>query len=174
MIHILQKKDNSQINIENFYLASKGHFKVCKKPKRKPDYISYKNKKYGKYILEETKVYLLFEDTDEDLYKKITGVEILNKLKKKYRFENIKILHFELFDSCRIDKSYFFEFCVKLTYTEPNGISSRYWYGKDRRGEYVIRESDHWKRVASCHWTRSRDFEDKKYVCAKAYIKNNS
>lgn len=27
------------------------------------------------------------------------------------------------------------------------GVSSRYWYGEDEGGEYVIRESDHWSRA---------------------------
>jgi hypothetical protein len=31
-------------------------------------------------------------------------------------------------------------------------ISSRYWYGTDSFGEYVIRVSDHWGTVASCRW----------------------
>ena len=46
-------------------------------------------------------------------------------------------------------------------------VSSRYWYGEDKNGQYVIRESDHWctykkfsnkkrfpwtKNIASCYW----------------------
>ena len=85
------------ITFENFFIKTEAIFKGCKKPKRKPDYISYS-----------------------------------------------------------IDY-----------YTEEKRISSQYWYGENKKGKYVIRESDHWvkmkklssnkqikhiKSVATCLW----------------------
>lgn len=41
---------------------------------------------------------------------------------------------------------------------EPEKVSSRYWYGSDENGDYVIRESDHWS--ASLHGEASiEDFK---------------
>lgn len=37
----------------------------------------------------------------------------------------------------------------------PDFISlsgSRYWYGSNKNGQYVIRQSDHWGKVSSCVW----------------------
>lgn len=38
---------------------------------------------------------------------------------------------------------------------EPDFISlsgSKYWYGEDKDGGFVIRESDHWGAVGPCDW----------------------
>lgn len=32
-------------------------------------------------------------------------------------------------------------------------ISSEYWYGEDKKGEYVIRSSQHWGGCAGCWWS---------------------
>lgn len=43
----------------------------------------------------------------------------------------------------------------KMPTRKPNFISnsgSKYWYGNDKKGDYVIRYSDHWGAVASCDW----------------------
>lgn len=54
-----------------------------------------------------------------------------------------------------------------ISYNEDGDISSRYWYGNNKNGNYIIRESDHWvnmkplnnnkifrqcKSIASCIW----------------------
>ena len=39
------------------------------------------------------------------------------------------------------------------------GVSSRYWYGEDERGKYVIRESNHWSSMLLGERTRAA-FED--------------
>lgn len=42
------------------------------------------------------------------------------------------------------------------------GVSSRYWYGEDERGKYVIRESDHWSSFPQGENTR-KAFETEPY-----------
>jgi len=69
-------------------------------------------------------------------------------------------------------------------------ISSRYWYGKNKNGEYVIRASDHWstykdfstnykligcKNVASCWWRiKINNYENLRKqnteIAGKAYL----
>lgn len=98
-----------EITIDNYFVSSIASFKACKRPKRKPDYISYN--KYGY-------------------------------------------------------------------------ISSMYWYGEDKNGQYVIRHSDHWShvhtkdwhclteciRVARCYWVLyGKDVES---CCGKCHLKN--
>ena len=69
--------------------------------------------------------------------------------------------------------------------------SSLYWYGEDKHGKYVIRESNHWsyvytnhtlleetslrecKHVASCFWAlKSSRLTSKYRVCGKCYLKD--
>jgi len=49
------------------------------------------------------------------------------------------------------------------SYNRRGIVSSEYWYGEDKKGEYVIRSSDHWsnsndkvifscEKIASCYW----------------------
>lgn len=54
------------------------------------------------------------------------------------------------------------------------GISSRYWYGQDKKGNYIIRESDHWGKVASCYWSKKFNTlnDYRKTITAKIYLKN--
>ena len=94
-------------NIKNtdfgtFFHATKGTWKRCNKPKRKPDYVSKR-----KYMGIETKC-----------------------------------------------------------------ISSQYWYGSDSKGDYIIRQSDHWGNVATCFWllTKGRESEKTTLKCGKIYI----
>lgn len=48
--------------------------------------------------------------------------------------------------------------------------SSKYWYGEDKEGEYVIRLSDHWGDVASCRWLLDGSTENyDNPQCGKAY-----
>ncbi len=61
--------------------------------------------------------------------------------------------------------------CIRVYFEDKRiGMSSRYWYGEDSRGKYVIRESDHWGRVASCVWNVTKDNKNKKTKCAKIYL----
>ena len=74
------------------------------------------------------------------------------------------------------------------------GVSSRYWYGEDERGKYVIRESDHWSdypqgertreafeaepydkrytRIASCRWALAVN-EEQVTTDKEAYLDGN-
>lgn len=70
---------------------------------------------------------------------------------------------------------------------EPDFVSesgSRYWYGQNSTGNYVIRQSDHWcvrkspkkkhqerKRISSCRW-HIKNIKDCKKLTGKAYLKN--
>lgn len=79
----------------------------------------------------------------------------------------------------------------KPDYVSASG--STYWYGSDKHGDYVIRESDHWSnlwkkeypedrldnfgcgRVANCYWslkTSKNTIGFGEYICGKAYFKN--
>ena len=66
--------------------------------------------------------------------------------------------------------------------------SSKYWYGENKNGKYVIRQSNHWckvsdfeqkkdrdiKNIASCKWhLKSHNATNiNKLRCGKAYFKN--
>lgn len=70
-------------------------------------------------------------------------------------------------------------------------ISSDYWYGKDKNGEYIIRYSDHWvkyklinnftyakkcKMISSCNWQiktkiHNKEFEQYGFYSGKCYLK---
>jgi hypothetical protein len=77
----------------------------------------------------------------------------------------------------------------------PDFISnsgSKYWYGQNKKGKYVIRQSDHWckyqglvkcdiktsksvkgcKQIASCKWKiiGRLDMSDSEYVTGKVYL----
>ena len=69
----------------------------------------------------------------------------------------------------------------KADYTSKSG--SKYWYGKDKNGYYVIRYSNHWSKVYSgwknskeCGWVRSCRWYLKgawaTANCGKIYLKN--
>jgi len=104
------------ITKENFFMNTFALYKICKRPKRKPDYISY-NKNYG-------------------------GM-----------------------------------------------VSSEYWYGSDKNGDFVIRSSNHWvlrkdnqksldadcNMISSCNWQiilplQSKYDNDKRTIVGKAYF----
>ncbi len=101
------------ITFNNYYNGTKGIFKGCKVPKRKPNYVS-KSKQY-------------------------------------------------------------------------NTLSSRYWYGQDSKGMYVIRESDHWVNyynqkgeiyfskcncISSCFWSIKSVNNSRLNMCGKIYLKD--
>jgi hypothetical protein len=49
-------------------------------------------------------------------------------------------------------------------------VSSRYWYGQDSEGLFVVRLSDHWGKVASCRWLLGGTTENFPYhQCGKTY-----
>lgn len=66
-------------------------------------------------------------------------------------------------------------------------VSSRYWYGEDKNGKYVIRESDHWctykkfdnkkrypftKNIASCYWRlKTNNKNAVVWLAAKHYVR---
>lgn len=82
----------------------------------------------------------------------------------------------------------------KMPKREPDYISnsgSKYWYGSNSKGQYVIRYSDHWicrplfnngrrkdrfidrecKRISSCQWRlKCMEAEYKKVSCGKIYL----
>lgn len=75
--------------------------------------------------------------------------------------------------------------------TKRGYISSLYWYGKDKKGEFVIRESGHWtmrngiysqrinsfrtrecRKIASCIWKLKTTLSTSKYAAGKCYLKD--
>lgn len=63
----------------------------------------------------------------------------------------------------------------KYSYYDKNGIrrqtiSSTYWYGEDKKGKFVIRESDHWGCVASCNWGFNAHFFSRDQWCRQDEI----
>lgn len=86
--------------------------------------------------------------------------------------------------------------CVFKGCNKPNrepdyvsGSGSLYWYGRDKKGSYVIRSSDHWSlltnkfgkliysyvncgSIASCFWKLKTTSEEK--LVGKAYFKDFS
>lgn len=120
----------------SYFLNSTGTWKVCKKPKRKPNYISYR------------RTYKSFHPSTDPL-------NCLGDKQKYYKH------HFIDYDDY-----------LRVYYEDKRlGISSRYWYGEDSKGKYVIRESDHWGKVASCNWRATKDLKNKKLKTAKIYLK---
>ena len=139
MQNTLKLDSGNRINLSNYHINSSGKWKPCKRPKRRPDYTSFK-KAWN---------YLSSDESIEDFFK---NIEI-----NPNRFSH------ELIDHRGNTRIYYF----------ISGISSLYWYGEDKRGKYVIRESDHWGKVASCQWKEmpSRN-ADKLSNCAKTYLIN--
>lgn len=67
---------------------------------------------------------------------------------------------------------------------QSDSVSSNYWYGTDKRGDYVIRESNHWSNykgfdnnhpvkgcgmVASCKWMIKTN-NNSRCIAGKAYF----
>lgn len=130
------KKFTTNQTYESYFIKSKGTWKVCKKPKRKPDHISFKRN------------FKRIHPNDNPL-------TCLGDKQKYYKH------HFE--------EEY--DDYIRVYYEDKRlGISSRYWYGEDSRGKYIIRESDHWGRVASCVWNVTKDNKNKNLKCAKIYL----
>jgi hypothetical protein len=100
--------------------------------------------------------------------------------------DNYYISTFVVFKACKRPRrqpdyiSYYVD-----DYTGKKYISSEYWYGCDKRGEYVIRASDHWSnrnnrsdciRVGTCIWNifipkRSKSIKAGEECTGKAYFK---
>jgi hypothetical protein len=86
-----------------------------------------------------------------------------------------------LFTQCKEPKR-------KPDYISKSG--SKYWYGKNKKGSYVIRHSDHWvkiytrdgekrsdkKKISSCYWSikikKHNDIECRSMRCGKIYFKD--
>ncbi|AQY21321.1 hypothetical protein [Riemerella anatipestifer] len=194
-------KFDKDYSFDNFFIQSKATFKVCKKPKRKPDYVSYKRDFYKDkvefpFIFKE-----LFYEIDFHKEGDVNKVKkILSKIQEGEDFPHFNkefyiktdSEHFIYEDALLSDirergiercisslekiqydfyrkRAYSFSLNIKV----KSEISSRYWYGEDSKGQYVIRESDHWGQVASCVWHRTMDYNLKgknSFVCAKSYI----
>lgn len=93
-------------------------------------------------------------------------------------FENYFMNTEAVFKGCKIPKR------------EPDFISksgSKYWYGINKTGKFVIRFSDHWvkikrigsnqikldcNRIASCMWHIKTNFKqkDENYIAGKCYL----
>lgn len=77
---------------------------------------------------------------------------------------NTRIVHNITFDNYFDSTAAIFKACKmpkrEADYESDSG--SRYWYGENKRGKYVIRLSNHWtrcnhksrvcKKIASCQW----------------------
>lgn len=55
-------------------------------------------------------------------------------------------------------------------YAGGRKVSSNYWYGKDVKGYYVIRASNHWGDVASCNWEINGKIIPRKFCSGKIYL----
>jgi hypothetical protein len=123
------------ITSSNFNENSYAVFKGCKKPKRTPDIIIYKKERLYVDFLNLTK----------------------EQMKEILKDKGIKYTAIEFFAEETRHRDAFI--CYRGTI-----ISSQYWYGYDKNGEYVIRCSDHWsacndkvetnrcENIASCWW----------------------
>lgn len=72
----------------------------------------------------------------------------------------------------------------KPDYVSKSG--SKYWYGENKRGKYVIRHSDHWcnvflaadkirecSNIASCYWSiKQKEKPDRYFLTGKQYLIN--
>lgn len=84
-----------------------------------------------------------------------------DKLKMKNASEFARDLRIELSDQSVSFDDFFNDTVAcfepfEIPECEPDFVSdsgSKYWYGEDEDGDYVVRLSDHWgKRIASCSW----------------------
>lgn len=126
-------------NINTYFLNTKGLWKRCNKPKRKPDFISYKRN------------FICGDKNSNPL--KILESEGIDIKYYKHHFVDYQ-------DDLRV----YYE-------DEKLGISSCYWYGENKKGKYVVRESDHWGNLASCVWGITKSYREEKN-CGKIYLKN--
>jgi hypothetical protein len=67
--------------------------------------------------------------------------------------DNFHIRSFAIFKGCKKPKRK----ADYISHNKQGEVSSLYWYGTDKRGDYVIRDSDHWanincKHIAKCVW----------------------
>jgi hypothetical protein len=94
-----------------------------------------------------------------------------------YNKENFFSATYCVFKGCKFPKN------KKIDYYSVYG--SRYIYGSDKKGDYVIRISNHWsldtneyrktcRNVASCYWVLNDNKEKKtvEYRAGKAYFKD--
>ena len=135
------KTFNEKVTINDFFNKSTGTWKQCKKPKRNPDYVSYRRN----YVI------LGINETVDDVIQKLSEKGHIYK-------HTLDLIH------CHEGIRIYYE-------NKAFGISSRYWYGQDSRGKYIIRESDHWGRVASCTWKITRDTIRRRLKYGKIYLK---
>ena len=127
--------------IDTYFLNTIGLWKRCNKPKRKPDYVSFKRS---------------FVCGDRDA----NPLEVL-----EWRGVEVKYFKHSFIDY-RDDLRVYYE-------DRKKGISSRYWYGENSKGKYIIRESDHWGSVASCEWGITKSNRKETYlIYGKIYLGN--
>jgi hypothetical protein len=143
---IMRKFENIQ-TYESYFKSSTGIWKVCKKPKRKPDYVSYRRDFY-------------------EVSKDVAEKELLFNVP-----ENVKAHYTHHFFYEDFNKYYYDLTAWRVYYTDKRlGISSRYWYGEDTKGKWIIRESDHWGSVGKCSWRITKHFCETKLKYAKIYL----
>lgn len=108
-------------------------------------------------------------------------------MENEITYENFYIRTQASFKGCKIPRRKP-DYVSYKRYPHDDEPSSYYWYGKDKRGEYVIRASDHWsyavwdgeyrggcKWVASCRWKlktshQSFEFCDYLFQAGKCYL----
>lgn len=85
-------------------------------------------------------------------------------MENEITYDNFYIGTSAVFKGCKIPRRKP-DYVSYKRYPHDDEPSSCYWYGKDKRGEYVIRCSDHWSYyivngefhegcggIASCYW----------------------
>ena len=58
-------------------------------------------------------------------------------------FDNFYIKTYACYKGCKTPKR-------QPDFTSDSG--SKYWYGQNKNGDYVIRRSNHWGRFLTVHW----------------------
>lgn len=132
-------------------------------PNKEPDYVSFV-KDYDSYGFDEIKECFDEEFFSKEIKKAIEDLKIKlpneidineNWLITEERFieNNLKIIlkNLELKDK-KITHFFRDRFDLWRFYYPTDKPSSKYYYGEDEKGKYIIRESDHWGNVATCLW----------------------
>jgi len=160
----------------NYYDNTKTIFKGCKTPKRNADYISYSSRQKDIVIpFNEIQKYLLkLQDpkTKETYYTLNTKGIYYVESKYGNTEEFTRKIHLNK------TKSY----CTIAGFP----ISSKYWHGKNSKGSFIIRQSNHWSyitnfngdyeygcgKVASCFWTLKTNNNEDTTNTGKSYLQS--
>lgn len=152
----------TKIDYDNYHLSTAVDFIYQKDflATKEANYISYQ-KDYKEYLLWNDPLKILDTDIIYNEVKKLMGDLKDNNLYTIYKEVVIDSIleknKKDILDYIDLNEKDVIGCCVTVQnelryYFYTKKISSKYYYGKDEEGEYIIRESDHWGDVASCKW----------------------